>query len=185
MAPRFLSKLKSRVGLQTSRTAHEDSDLSRMPATEVAHSPTQVDAASLPTSELEVPAHDDSQMSLSSLQEQLWNQAYDELKMTEPKLTDMYETVLSNVLSLNDSAGNLIGKTPDTRSQQMRQLVQHELDRTERTARFKQRVGEGLEIVQVVRGVIDKAIQAAPQAAVAWAGVCLGLEVRIQCFLGS
>ena len=37
--------------------------------------------------------------------------------------------------------------------------------------------GTSLRHVQAVRGIVDKAIQAAPEAAVAWVGVCLGLEV--------
>ncbi|KAF9767892.1 hypothetical protein IL306_014878 [Fusarium sp. DS 682] len=57
----------------------------------------------------------------------------------------------------------------------MQQLVQNGLDRTQKAASIKQGIDEGLQAVQAVRGIVDKAIQA-PEAAVAWVGVCLGLE---------
>jgi hypothetical protein len=65
----------------------------------------------------------------------------------------------------------------------MQQLVQNGLDRTQKVASIKQGIDEGLQAVQAVRGIVDKAIQAAPEAAVAWVGVCLGLEVCVICFL--
>ncbi|CAH0017226.1 unnamed protein product [Clonostachys rhizophaga] len=59
----------------------------------------------------------------------------------------------------------------------MQQLVQDGLDRTQRAASIKRGIDEGLQTVQAVRGIVDKAVQTAPEAAVAWAGVCLGLEI--------
>lgn len=64
----------------------------------------------------------------------------------------------------------------------MQQLVQEGLDRTRKEASIKQGIDEGLQAVQAVRGIVDKAVQAAPEAAVAWVGVCLGLEVCDQLF---
>lgn len=59
----------------------------------------------------------------------------------------------------------------------MQQLVQAGLDRTQKQASIKRGIDEGLQVVQTVRGIVDKAVHAAPEAAVAWVGVCLGLEV--------
>ncbi|KAL6354150.1 hypothetical protein LRP88_12484 [Fusarium phalaenopsidis] len=59
----------------------------------------------------------------------------------------------------------------------MQHLVQEGLDRTQKQASIKQGIDEGLQAVQAVRGIVDKAVQAAPEAAVAWVGVCLGLEI--------
>jgi hypothetical protein len=42
---------------------------------------------------------------------------------------------------------------------------------------IKRGIDEGLQAVQAIRAIVDKAVQAAPEAAVAWVGVCLGLEV--------
>lgn len=136
------------------------------------------------------PTSTDSETSLlPSLQERLWNQAYDELKASEPKLVEAYERILSAGLRQNysssitsESTENEIGRTRETRCRQMQQLVQEGLDRTRKEASIKQGIDEGLQAVQAVRGIVDKAVQAAPEAAVAWVGVCLGLEVCDQLF---
>ncbi|KAH7113468.1 hypothetical protein B0J13DRAFT_460790, partial [Dactylonectria estremocensis] len=128
-------------------------------------------------------ASTDSETSLPSLQERLWNRAYDELKASEPKVVEVYEKILSARLRRNDSTsvafestGNKIGKTPETRCHQMQQLVQVGLDQTQKEASIKRGIEEGLQAVQAVRVVVDKAVQAAPEAAVAWVGVCLGMN---------
>jgi hypothetical protein len=97
-----------------------------------------------PETALSSPVSIDTKTSLPSLQERLWNQAYDELKASEHRVVDTYETILSAGLNLNDSAAaglgstkNEIGKTPDTRCQQMQQLVQAELDRRRKEASIK------------------------------------------------
>ncbi|KAM6514119.1 hypothetical protein FALCPG4_015281 [Fusarium falciforme] len=59
----------------------------------------------------------------------------------------------------------------------MQQLVQAGLDRTQKQASIKRGIDEGLQTVQEVRRIVDKAVHAAPEAAVAWVGVCLGLEI--------
>ncbi|CVK87256.1 uncharacterized protein FPRN_05517 [Fusarium proliferatum] len=59
----------------------------------------------------------------------------------------------------------------------MQQLVQAGLDRTQKQASIKEGIDKGLQVVQEVRRIVDKAVSAAPEAAVAWVGVCLGLEI--------
>lgn len=59
----------------------------------------------------------------------------------------------------------------------MQQLVQEGLDRTQKAASIKRGIDERLQAAQAVRGIVDKAVHAAPEAAVAWVGVCLGLEI--------
>uniref|UniRef100_A0A0D2YF15 NACHT domain-containing protein n=1 Tax=Fusarium oxysporum (strain Fo5176) TaxID=660025 RepID=A0A0D2YF15_FUSOF len=138
-----------------------------------------------PTSQPSPPTSTDSDTPpLPSLQERLWNQAYDELKASEPKLVEAYEQILSAELCRNDSPSvasrptkNEIGMTRKTRYRQMQQLVQQGLDRTHRAASIKRGIDEGLQAVQAVRGIVDKAVHAAPEAAVAWVGVCFGLEI--------
>ncbi|OBS16087.1 hypothetical protein FPOA_13172 [Fusarium poae] len=76
-----------------------------------------------------------------------------------------------------ESTDSEIGETPRTRCGQMQQLVQAGLDRTQKQASIKQGIDEGLQAVQEVRRIVDKALHAAPEAAVAWVGVCLGLEI--------
>ena len=64
----------------------------------------------------------------------------------------------------------------------MQQLVRKGLDRTQKQMSVKQAIHEGLQVWQAVRGTVDKAVQMAPEGAVAWASVCLGLEVCIISF---
>ncbi|PNP54991.1 hypothetical protein THARTR1_04680 [Trichoderma harzianum] len=109
--------------------------------------------------------------SLPNLQERLWNRAYDELKTSEPKAVNAYETILSNRLRPEESPENEIGKTPDTRRRQMQQLVQDGLENSRKEASIKQAIGEGLDVVQSVKEIVDKAIQAVPQAAIAWTSI--------------
>ncbi|KAH7180157.1 hypothetical protein DER46DRAFT_652334 [Fusarium sp. MPI-SDFR-AT-0072] len=138
-----------------------------------------------PTSQPSPPTSTDSDTPpLPTLQERLWNQAYEELKASEPKLVEAYEQILSAELCRNDSPSvasrptkNEIGMTRETRYRQMQQLVQQGLDRTQRAASIKRGIDEGLQAVQAVRGIVDKAVHAAPEAAVAWVGVCFGLEI--------
>lgn len=127
---------------------------------------------------------DANNLPLPTLQKRLWNEAYDQVKENEPKVVDRFEELVSAELRRNkaessapESTENEIKDTWETRSLQMQQLVRDGLDRTRKEASIKQEVNDGLQIVQTVRGVIDKAVNAAPEAAVAWAGICLGLEV--------
>jgi hypothetical protein len=41
----------------------------------------------------------------------------------------------------------------------------------------KQGMEDSIQAAMTVKAVVDKAIQAAPEAALAWVGVCLALEV--------
>ncbi|KAL3599804.1 hypothetical protein FPOAC2_04032 [Fusarium poae] len=150
-------------------------------------SPTSAQQATQPTSQpppSPLTSTDAETSPLPSLQERIWNQAYDKLKENEPKLVGVYEKILSAKLHGDDpssatreSTDNEIGETPRTRCGQMQQLVQAGLDRTQKQASIKQGIDEGLQAVQEVRRIVDKALHAAPEAAVAWVGVCLGLEI--------
>ena len=103
---------------------------------------------------------------------------YDELKASERKVVDVHKTTLFDGLLRNDSSSAAsqpteyrIGKTQDARCRQMQQLVQAGLDRIQREAFTEGGIDEGLQAVQAVRGIVDKAIQTAPQATIAWTGV--------------
>ena len=64
--------------------------------------------------------------------EQLWDQAYDDLKRDEPKLFDFYETILSHDLDSSKGAkGNIIERTGwMKRRSQMEDLLNTGLDNT-------------------------------------------------------
>ncbi|KAL6408692.1 hypothetical protein AUP68_07636 [Ilyonectria robusta] len=61
----------------------------------------------------------------------------------------------------------------------MESLVQVGLDRTAKEVAIKQKVNVGIQTVTMVKGAMDKAVQAAPQAAIAWVGVCFVLERQV------
>ncbi|KAH7187803.1 hypothetical protein DER44DRAFT_736509 [Fusarium oxysporum] len=177
------AKFKARRLLQAAPQESVSTHPSLTPSSTPSRSASQ--PSTRPTFQPSPPTSTDSDTpSLPSLQERLWNQAYDELKASEPKLVEAYEQILSAELCRNDSASvasrptkNEIGMTPKTRYRQMQQLVQEGLDRTQRAASIKRGIDEGLQAVQAVRGIVDKAVHAAPEAAVAWVGVCFGLEI--------
>ncbi|KAE9364063.1 WD40 repeat-like protein [Stipitochalara longipes BDJ] len=85
--------------------------------------------------------------------EQLWDQAYDDLKRDNPKLFDYYETIVSRELSdgSTDAEGNL--------------------------ANVGENIGVAINIVLSVKDAIGSALQPVPVAALAWTGLCVALNV--------
>ncbi|CAM1503379.1 Fc.00g081550.m01.CDS01 [Cosmosporella sp. VM-42] len=187
MAPSLLEKLKSRARASLHTTPHKLAAAPSLPIASPTPSEPTSEPAARPSSHLtpSPPTSTDPETSpLPSLQERLWNQAYDELKASEPRVVETYEKILSGELCRIDSSSvvpepteNEIGRTREIRCRQMQLLVQAGLDRTQKEASIKRGIDEGLQAVQAVRGVVDKAVHAAPEAAVAWVGVCLGLEI--------
>ncbi|KAM9874159.1 hypothetical protein BJF96_g573 [Verticillium dahliae] len=124
------------------------------------------------------------EISPQSLQERLWNQAYDDLKANESKTVEAYEKVLTCELKGGDPASigfatqeNEIEQTRKGRWGQMEQVVRAGLERTAKEAAIKQGIQDGMQAVCAVKGIVDKAVQASPEAAVAWVGVCFALEI--------
>lgn len=62
----------------------------------------------------------------------------------------------------------------------MDKLIQSGLARTEKEAKVKQSVGEVMQMVLSVKDVVSSAVQAMPQAALAWTGVCFALQVSLR-----
>jgi hypothetical protein len=122
----------------------------------------------------------------STLQEQLWTQAYEALKADQTSLVDAYERILSSRLDGKDPTAknaqpseNKIANTQEQRWHQMKKLVDMGREKTKAQASIKGKIGEGMQAVDAVKGIIDKAVQASPQASAAWVGVCFGLEVSL------
>ncbi|GKU11969.1 unnamed protein product [Fusarium langsethiae] len=184
--PSLIDKVKSRLKRLKTREKRPVS-IAPSPISSRSASPTSAQQATQPTSQPppSPPTSTDTEtLPLPSLQERLWNQAYDELKANEPKLVEAYEKILSVKLYGNDrssvaceSTENEIKGTRGTRRCQMQELVQKGLDWTQNQESIKRGIDEVLEVVRSVRGIVDKAIQAVPEAAIAWVGVCLGLEI--------
>jgi hypothetical protein len=130
---------------------------------------------------------DTSLPSYSSVPERLWNRAYDALRSRETPLVDTYEKILSVKLQENGTTlvdikltQNKISNDRKTRRSQMQQLLQAGLDRRQKQVSIQESISEGLRVFESLRGMIDQAVKASPDAAVAWVGVCLGIEVSDQ-----
>lgn len=126
---------------------------------------------------------DTPELPSTSLPERLWNEAYDALKADEPHIVEAYEKFLSTELqkdrgSCATSTENEIEPT-ERRCHQMERLIHVGLQRTEKDAAAKQNIGDVLHTVNVVKEIVGTAVQAAPEAAVAWVGVSFALEVRL------
>ena len=152
--------------------------------------PTSPRVEALPSITPHARAAPDAATSPPILPARLWNQAYDQAKTSGSSTVDTYEKILSARLSEQDadafnphhsadlaSQQNEIAQDAGKRRMQMQQLVQNGLRRTEKDAKVKQGMEDGIQAAMAVKEVVDKAIQASPEAAVAWVGVCFALEV--------
>ncbi|KAK1783508.1 NACHT domain-containing protein [Copromyces sp. CBS 386.78] len=121
----------------------------------------------------------------TSLPARLWERAYNELKQEEVKLVDAYEKILSRQLQngsnsmVLESQPNISAQNNSDRRRQMIQLINAGLAKTEREAKVKESCGEVMDVILSVKNIISAAIQAVPQAAFAWTGICIALEIFI------
>ncbi|KAJ9139419.1 WD40 repeat-like protein [Pleurostoma richardsiae] len=121
-----------------------------------------------------------------SLPERLWDRAYDALKEDHAGLVEAYEKILSSQLerglgsTVPESQQNAIAQhDPDARRRQMVQLVLAGRDRTTREAKLKSAIGTSVQAVLSLKDTVSLAIQAVPQAALAWSGVCIAMEMLV------
>ncbi|KAK4139069.1 NACHT domain-containing protein, partial [Dichotomopilus funicola] len=117
-----------------------------------------------------------------SVSERLWNEAYDSLETDNAELVESYVKMLETVLGAN------LGVAPDTnisaelhnptkRQMYMRGLVEEGQAKISRASKITNGVGDIADFVSSVKGMIDLAVQSVPQAALPWAGVCVGLQI--------
>ncbi|KAK4232878.1 hypothetical protein C8A03DRAFT_39469, partial [Achaetomium macrosporum] len=117
-----------------------------------------------------------------SASERLWNAAYDSLETDNADLVMLYVKTLETVLGANP------GVAPDTnistelhnptkRQMHMRRLVEEGRAKISRASKITNGVGDVADFVLSVKGIIDLAVQSVPQAALPWAGVCVGLQI--------
>ncbi|GAB1311528.1 hypothetical protein MFIFM68171_01738 [Madurella fahalii] len=119
----------------------------------------------------------------ASLPVRLWDRAYEDLKREETALVGAYEKILSGQLgdglgsTVTESQPNTIAQNdPDARRRQMMQIIHAGLEKTEKEASVKKKVGVAVDGVLSVKSVISLAVQTVPQAALAWTGICVVLE---------
>lgn len=121
-----------------------------------------------------------------SLAAKLWDLAYDELKREETELVDAYEKILTRQLE-NDhgskapeaQSNGIDQNNPNRRRQQMERLIKDGLAKIDREARLKESLSPALDVFLSVKNAISFAIQAIPEAALAWGGISVALQVRL------
>ncbi|KAL4982172.1 quinon protein alcohol dehydrogenase-like superfamily [Aspergillus falconensis] len=114
-----------------------------------------------------------------SMAEKLWSNAYDSLKAQDTELVTAYEKVLSRELcaTTSDAQDNAIESTDAWKRQiQMEKLVQVGM---QRTGEGNPKVEKTMQSVLGVGNVIGTALQPVPQAALAWVGVSLVLQMLV------
>ncbi|KAL2886331.1 Vegetative incompatibility protein HET-E-1 [Ceratocystis lukuohia] len=123
-------------------------------------------------------------LALSTLQEKIWENAYKGSRSKEPKLVEAFEKIILSESHHDETSveptDRIEGKTTaelNVTSSQMRKIAERGIERTKKEAALKQGIDNGLRAVQAVMGIMDRALRAAPEAAVIWATVCLGIEV--------
>ncbi|RSL51240.1 hypothetical protein CEP53_008505 [Fusarium sp. AF-6] len=113
----------------------------------------------------------------------IWNSAYDKAKEDEPSLVEAYEKILSaqlggdNLTQLDGSTTNEIKQDAGARQAQMKQLVDKGLEKTEREAKVKEKIKEGMQPIKNVKDFVALAVKSEPTAAVAWVGITTCMEI--------
>lgn len=121
--------------------------------------------------------------------QRLWNAAYDNLENDEntAKLVKSYVEILAGVLETTGAADTSISTTDDNsielkdpikRQTYMRKLVEEGRKKIATTSKITEGGGNVVGYIEKAKGMIDAAIGNIPQAALPWAGVCVGLQVR-------
>ncbi|CVL03792.1 related to vegetatible incompatibility protein HET-E-1 [Fusarium proliferatum] len=117
-----------------------------------------------------------------SIPERLWSKAYDILEEKEPDIVKKYQEILEQVQhEWIDTAApkelQNLQNCKSVKSQQMWRLVYSGLERSKRQAKVKESVSNIMETIDNLKGVVDKAVKYSSEAAIAWAGISLGLEI--------
>ncbi|SPO01196.1 uncharacterized protein DNG_03943 [Cephalotrichum gorgonifer] len=109
----------------------------------------------------------------------LWIRAYDAICEDDPELVAAYKAVLSR--KMRPEVVCDIGADSDDNAENARQemdrQVQEGLRRTEKAAARMDKIHDGVRVVSSVKELISTAAKHAPEAAAAWAGICLLLAI--------
>jgi hypothetical protein len=125
----------------------------------------------------------EQQCTSPSKSQDLWNAAYESLAEDKDtvKLVRAYATILATVLKTTLSEDEVLTHLNDRTKRQdfMRKLVEEGQARlsVSTTSNVLNGVGAVAEFIDSVKGLVDAAVGNIPQAALPWAGVCIGLQV--------
>lgn len=122
-----------------------------------------------------------------SISQRLWNAAYDSLEgdKNTAKLAKSYTRTLTKILKAEKAFGISVSendistelKDPIKRQEYMKKLVNEGQKKAATSSKILSTVGDVAQFIISAKGMIDAAIQNIPQAALPWAGVCMGLQV--------
>ena len=142
-----------------------------------------------PRAEESQPATEPTQQQSPALStsQRLWNAAYDRLEEDKDtaELVRSYMKTLTKVLKAKTPETFASGavhisaelKVPAKRQKYMEDLVKEGLAKISTASKITKGVGDVAQFILSAKGMIDAAIQSIPQAALPWAGVCVGLQV--------
>ncbi|PIG80477.1 hypothetical protein AARAC_001624 [Aspergillus arachidicola] len=136
------------------------------------------DSAGPSPSEQEPPAKVKEQSNISTSQ-RVWNRAYDELADDEgtADLVKAYVAILANEnKSEGDGLDSFDMDTAEQRQASMKRALKAGQARVAKSVKATSTVGGVVGFVNKFKGVIDVAVSSNPQAALPWAGVCVGLQ---------
>ncbi|PKX90474.1 NACHT and WD40 domain protein [Aspergillus novofumigatus IBT 16806] len=125
-----------------------------------------------------------------SISQRIWNAAYDSLEedRATADLVKSYLKTLTAVLKAKKGSGvsapeddELAARlqSPTTRQEYLKKLLSDGQEKIETSSKIKMAVGDVAQFVLSAKGMIDLAIQNIPQAALPWAGVCIGLQILL------
>jgi hypothetical protein len=116
-----------------------------------------------------------------SVSQTLWNAAYDSLE-EDADTTELVRSYVKTLMELSgvDPGTDVSAELIDTTQRQMhmRELVEKGQAKISTSSRATEAVGDVAQFILTVKPIIDAAIQNIPQAALPWAGVCVGLQVK-------
>ncbi|PHH49211.1 Vegetative incompatibility protein HET-E-1 [Ceratocystis fimbriata CBS 114723] len=132
-----------------------------------------------------LPPKPDPEPELSpSIQERIWNQAYKAAEDENKDLVKAFEKIVFAEVQPDGMGAEPANRThckttPEQEAAflQVRQFVQDGISRTEKGASTRQKIDQGLQVVNTVRGFIEKALSVVPEAAFVWATFSLGIDV--------
>ncbi|KAL7919851.1 WD40-repeat-containing domain protein [Trichoderma austrokoningii] len=111
----------------------------------------------------------------------LWNDAYDSLAKSEDtaKLVRLYVKTLTTALETRLSDAEISAALDDRTKRQdlMKELVEEGQAKLSKTSNVINGVSAVAQFVVSVKGIVDAAVQNNRQAALPWAGVCIGLQI--------
>ncbi|KAJ2987542.1 hypothetical protein NUW58_g4448 [Xylaria curta] len=129
----------------------------------------------------------DQQIPEYPISQRLWNKAYDSLEQDEDTadLVRSYAKILEKILHANRASDSSASeddvsverKAAADRQRYMRDLVAEGRKKFATTSKITGGLSNVVEYIQKAKGVVDLAVANIPQAALPWAGVCIGLQI--------